>query len=38
MKKDMKLASFAKWGAIIALGLSLFAGFKPKKQKETTQA
>ena len=39
MKNDMRLASFAKWGAIIALGLSIIPNFIPKKaQKETTQA
>ena len=37
MKNDMRVSTFAKWGAIIALGLSLFAGFKPKK-KETAQS
>lgn len=39
MKNDMRLSSFAKWGAIIALGLSIIPNFIPKKApKETMQA
>ena len=39
MKKDIKVASFAKWGAIVALGLSILPNILPsKKQKETTEA
>jgi hypothetical protein len=39
MKNDIRVASFAKWGAIIALGLSVIGNFIPaRKRKETTQA